>query len=60
MNLLLYFVKLPNEKEISRGRVVPNMLNLFRNGAVGFIDWLDGLCGTTEKLQIFVCFVEHD
>jgi hypothetical protein len=23
---------------------VANTLNLFRNGAVGFIDWLDGSC----------------
>ena len=31
-----------NEKEISHGRgVVANTLNLQRNGAVGFIDWLD-------------------
>ena len=33
--------RLPNEKEISHGRVaVPNMLKLLCNGAVGFIDWL--------------------
>jgi hypothetical protein len=32
----------PNEKEISHGRVfVASSLDLFRNGAVGFIDWLD-------------------
>jgi hypothetical protein len=30
-----------NENEISRQGVVPNALSLFRNGAVGFIDWLD-------------------
>ena len=30
-----------NEKEISRQGVVTNTLNLFRDGAVGFIDWLD-------------------
>ena len=25
--------------------VMANTLNLYRNGAVGFIDWLDGLRG---------------
>ena len=31
-----------NEEEISHGPgAVANMLNSFRNGAVGFIDWLD-------------------
>jgi hypothetical protein len=34
----------PNERERDKPRqgVVANTLKLFRNGAVGFIDWLDG------------------
>ena len=32
----------PNEMEINHGRASgQNTLNLFRKGAVGFIDWLD-------------------
>jgi hypothetical protein len=31
--------------------VVANTLNLFRNGAVGFIDWLDGLCGSISGVE---------
>ena len=30
---------------------VTNTLNLFRIGAVGFIDWLDGLCGISHNLD---------
>ena len=29
--------------------VVANTLNLLRNGAVGFIDWLDGFANSTEE-----------
>ena len=31
--------------------VVTNTLSLFRNGAVGFIDWLDGLRRVTHSLD---------
>ena len=31
-----------SQRDKSRQGVVANILNLFRNGAVGFIDWLDG------------------
>src|SRR6266480_1345948 len=48
---------LPNEKEISHGRVLgqTNTLEFFRNGAVGFIDWLD-LCRFCCSLA-YSCFV---
>ena len=42
-SLFLIVVQRSNEKEISHGRaVVANALKLLRNGAVGFIDGLDG------------------
>jgi hypothetical protein len=31
--------------------VVANRLKLYPNGAVGFIDWLDGLRGMSETLS---------
>ena len=34
-------IHLLSEKEISHGRVSWQTLNLYRNGAIGFIDWLD-------------------
>jgi hypothetical protein len=41
-------LKTPNEIEISDGQgVVANTLNLFPNGAVGFIDWLDAQSATS-------------
>jgi hypothetical protein len=34
---------------------VANTLNLFRNGAVGFIDWLDTGTTTPKKLRTIHC-----
>jgi hypothetical protein len=40
---------------------VANTLNLFRNGAVGFIDWLDASGFILDaRLQRFVCVEKHD
>jgi len=35
---------------------VANTLNLFRNGAVGFIDWLDGWCARIRRLCCGIIF----
>jgi hypothetical protein len=52
-----------NEKEISHGGAVASSLNVFRDGAVGFIDWLDALvaslisrmrsCQSMTRLSVF-------
>jgi len=39
----------PNEKEITRAGSVASSLKLHRQGAVGFIDWLDVSCNKRMK-----------
>jgi hypothetical protein len=42
----------PNEKEINHGRVLwQTRLKTLRNGAVGFIGWLDGLSLAIETRE---------
>jgi len=53
--------KASNEKEISqRQGVVANTLKLCRNGAVGFIDWLDRIMMTHIPLTGASFAVEFD
>src|SRR5712672_685083 len=42
------------ERDKPRQGVVANTLNLFRNGAVGVIDWLGAKCSVTAQRRIAV------
>jgi hypothetical protein len=49
------------KRDKPRQGVVANTLNLFRNGAVGFIDWLDGFIDMqAHVLNAFVTAVSND
>jgi hypothetical protein len=37
---------------------VANTLKLFRQGAVGFIDWLDGLSAMNNPQDLTICFAD--